>query len=232
MRRKISNTEEANQYYSIINKLIDNYIDEWKIKPSKLRNYFKRGGRAFKSFLEKNGLSDIDNIEVVFNDIIDDRQALEFDGVLKFESFSTEIEDYTSLGLSNPDFEYEKILADYYHTSIGHISVYDKENHIFRVKDFGVTRTSLILSKEDIEKIKKDIRSSIKKKILDLKTTVSLGEEISIPLKISQIYSGKQINYFLENKIDSSILVKYIHAAFPNNNFTLKGELNGYLIFE
>ena len=31
----INSREDANKYYQVVNKLVDEYIDKWKIKPSR-----------------------------------------------------------------------------------------------------------------------------------------------------------------------------------------------------
>ena len=43
---KISNTEENNQYYETINKCIDEYIINHKVRPSNLKKYFKNNQKA------------------------------------------------------------------------------------------------------------------------------------------------------------------------------------------
>ena len=35
----INNREDANKYYQIMNELVDEYIDKWKIRPAKLKKY-------------------------------------------------------------------------------------------------------------------------------------------------------------------------------------------------
>ena len=59
----INNTEDANKYYQLINNLIDKYIVDNGIRPSKLRNYLKPGGDRFNKFLERNKLKDIKGSE-------------------------------------------------------------------------------------------------------------------------------------------------------------------------
>ena len=49
--KKISNREDGNQYYEMVNKCIDEYIDH-KIKPSNLRNYFRNTSKL-ESFIKK-----------------------------------------------------------------------------------------------------------------------------------------------------------------------------------
>ena len=55
----INNREDANNYYKLINGLVDDYIDNHKIRPSKLSSYLKPGGQRFNKFLERNKLKDV-----------------------------------------------------------------------------------------------------------------------------------------------------------------------------
>ena len=45
----VNNRESANKYYTLINELIDNYVEKWKIKPSNLKKYLKPGTDRFKN---------------------------------------------------------------------------------------------------------------------------------------------------------------------------------------
>ena len=49
----ISNREDANKYYQLINGLVDEYVENHKIRPTKLRSYFKPNGERFQKFLKK-----------------------------------------------------------------------------------------------------------------------------------------------------------------------------------
>ena len=48
----ISNSEDLNKYYKIINELVDNYVEKHKIKPSRLINYLSPGSDRFKKFTD------------------------------------------------------------------------------------------------------------------------------------------------------------------------------------
>ena len=37
----INNREDANRYYQIVNELVDDYLDKWKIRPSNLKRYLQ-----------------------------------------------------------------------------------------------------------------------------------------------------------------------------------------------
>jgi hypothetical protein len=38
----INSKEDANKYYQVVNNLVDDYIDKWKIKPSNLKKILKK----------------------------------------------------------------------------------------------------------------------------------------------------------------------------------------------
>jgi hypothetical protein len=65
----ISSREDANKYYQVVNKLVDDYMDKWKIKPTNLKRYLKTGSDKFEKFIERNGLKDIKEL---FNEEIQD----------------------------------------------------------------------------------------------------------------------------------------------------------------
>ena len=140
----ISNREEANKYYQQINQLVDNYIDNYKIRPSKLRSYFKPNSERFQRFLKKNGLDSIDGANRILNDVIDDRVSLEKDGVVTFETFKYFESDEFKIrsmreclykGIEKSTLAQEKVLADFFDTNLGSIDIIDSDKHIFKIDD-------------------------------------------------------------------------------------------------
>jgi hypothetical protein len=51
----INSREDANRYYQVVNKLVDEYMDKWKIRPVNLKKYLKEGSDKFEKFIERNG---------------------------------------------------------------------------------------------------------------------------------------------------------------------------------
>ena len=49
----ISSREDANKYYQVVNKLVDDYMDKWKIRPTNLKRYLKTGSDKFEKFLKE-----------------------------------------------------------------------------------------------------------------------------------------------------------------------------------
>lgn len=184
----INNREDLNKYYDIINELVDEYIDKWKIRPSSLKKYLKPGTERFKNFLLRNNLSEVKGSETILKDIIDDRSSMESDGILTFESYKLfESEDFEikSLhqclykGIEKADIKMEKILADYFDTNLSDVSIEDSSKHIFKVDSWDGDKKVIIYSKEDIDLIKENIfdhlYEQMSKKNIDLVNSVSIG---------------------------------------------------------
>jgi hypothetical protein len=149
--KKITNREELNQYYKRVNELVDEYITGHNIRPSEVYHYFQRN---LQSFLERTGLSDVDGIKKVVNDVLEHRRHMELDKVMKFESFNRLNESVLSIG--NATVEHEKVLADYYNTSIGHIDLVDGDIHLYKINDFGKKVLSIIFSDSELQKVKEN----------------------------------------------------------------------------
>ena len=52
----INNREDANRYYQLVNELVDDYMNNSKIKPSNLKRYLQPGSDRFNKFLSRNNL--------------------------------------------------------------------------------------------------------------------------------------------------------------------------------
>lgn len=184
----INNREDANKYYQTINSLVDDYIDKWKVRPSNLKRYLQPGGERFNKFLERNGLKDIKGADRVLRDIIEDRESMEKDGVITFESFKLfESEEFkiSSLrqclykGIEKASSAHEKILADHFDTSLGHIDIVDPDKHIFKVDVWGKPNDVIIYSKQEIDLITENmleyLYSEIKTKKIELSGNISVN---------------------------------------------------------
>lgn len=190
----IASREDANKYYQTINNLVDDYLDKWKVRPSNLKRYLQPGGERFNKFLERNGLKNIKGADRVLRDIIEDRDSMESDGVITFESFKLfESEEFkiSSLrqclykGIEKASNSHEKVLADHFDTSLGHIDIVDPDKHIFKVDVWGKSGEVVIYSKEELDLITENmieyLFSEIKTKKIELSgnISVSLGNLIT-----------------------------------------------------
>jgi len=163
----INNREDANKYYQLMNELVDDYIDVHKIRPSKLSAYLKPGGQRFNKFLERNKLKDIKGAEVILRDVIEDREHMEKDGVMTFESFKliesvefkvSELKECIYKGIDKSDLNQEKALADYFDINLGSIDVVDSDKHKFKIEDWkNDDWVCVIYSDEECEVIKTNL---------------------------------------------------------------------------
>ncbi len=186
----ITNREEANQYYKLVNKLVDDYIDGHKIRPSKLSAYLKPGGQRFNKFLERNKLKDITGADRILRDIIEDREHMEKDGVITFESFNllestdwkvSNLRECIYKGIEKADLKMEKILADYFDINLGAIDILDSDKHKFSIEDWKNDDWKVVIySEEEIEVIKNNLVEYMYSDIS--KKEIELTEEVSIKL--------------------------------------------------
>jgi hypothetical protein len=206
---KITNSEEVTEYYKIVNNLIDQYIQKWKIKPTSLKSYLKPGTPKFESFVLKNGLSDVEGIKRIIQDVIDDRSHMELDGILKFESFINGVNESSTIGVAKADIQHEKVLADLYNTSLGHIEPIDLEKHIYEVSDFGDKLKCIIYSDDEV----KEIESKLAEDAYNSFCKKSLIVDNNIPylyLSAESIISEDKFKKEYKEKLNDSNLIKMI----------------------
>lgn len=163
----IKSREDANKYYQIINELVDEYVEKWKIRPSKLKRYLQPGSERFVKFLKKNNLDTIDGSSRILQDVIEDRYHMEKDGVVTFESFKVfessefkihSLKECLYKGIDKATIKYEKALADYFDSNLGDIDVLDSDRHQFLINDWdGENIKVIIYSEEDLDIIKDNI---------------------------------------------------------------------------
>lgn len=238
--RKITNTEEANQFYSKVNKIVDEYISKWKVRPAELKRYFERN---LKSILERAGLADVEGIEKVVRDVVDHRYHMQLDKILKFESFNIS-ENVLSIG--NSSIQHEKVLADFYGTSIGHVEAVDEGMHIYKIMDFGERINAIIFSDDELNQIHKNMVDSIledtKKKMLSVKEIDGVNLESPVKMWMSEIMDDEKFRSELEKKIDRDSLIVIIKqivqkgqqmpVTFGSERLQYKGDNKGFHIWE
>ena len=107
-----------------------------------------------------------------------------YDDVLRFESFLLK----ESIELGESDEEYEKVLADLFHTSLSHVEATDKKLHHYKVDDMDGMKAVAIFSEDDLDKFKKQLTQSIitqtKKETLEL-STIKLEKDETLKTNIS-----------------------------------------------
>lgn len=212
----INNREDANKYYHLVNELVDDYIDKWKIRPSNLKRYLKPGSERFNKFILRNNLSEVVGINRVINDVIEDRVSMEKDGVMAFESFKYfESSDFKiqSLkqtlykGIEKSDIKMEKILADYFDTNLSDIDVVDSDKHLFKVSGWSDEDIKVIIySEEDLEVISNNIFEHLYEELVRKEVEITANIKINLNKLIDKDKFNEQfIDIFPENKVIQTI---------------------------
>lgn len=188
----ITNRDEANQYFDRVNKLVDDYMMNGKIRPSMLKRYLKPGGENFNYFLKMNDLSEVNGIDRVLADVIEDRAGMERDGVLTFESFKTfESDDFkvSSMrqclykGIESAGTDAEKAVADAFDTNLGHVNVVSAEAHVFSVEGWEGKEVKVIAyTKEEVQIIYENM--------VDFLYDEACGKTIDLPGGVSMSLDG------------------------------------------
>lgn len=219
--RRITNTEEANHYYSKVNELVDEYISKWKVRPSEIRSYFKRN---MKSFLERVGLSDVEGIDRVLNDVLDHKYHMELDSVLKFESFINE----SVLSIGKTNLNHEKFVADYYDTSMGHVECVDEDMHIFRVTEIKKRVNCIVFSEEEITEITNRVKILLieesKNKYINIKEVGGVKLEVPIKMTLNNFWSEDAFLKEVGKVLDKSSVIYLIKSLVGKSDSVLSAE--------
>lgn len=164
----IKTSEDANKYYNLVNQYIDEYVETWKIKPANLKGYLLGNKSKLSSFLERNGLQEVTNIEIVIKDVIDDRIAMFSDAIMTFENYKVfESDEYKILdikqciwkGIGKSDMQHEKLLADLFDVSLSQIDCVDSAKHIFQIDGSGHKVYCVVFKNEELQIIKENIKA-------------------------------------------------------------------------
>jgi hypothetical protein len=199
------NKDNINTYYKQVNDAVDNYLDGWKVKPSNLKKFLKPKSKGLKRFIENNKLTNVKGIERIIKDVVEDRHSMEVDGVLTYENFnkineSSRIivslyEDILSV-VEKPKvpIKYEKVIADKYNVSLGHVDEFDLNKHQYTVDVHGDRFDVFILSEEDLSPIRQRIIEIIQREQSEVNLLIGSSDT---ELTISELLDLNK----LENKI-------------------------------
>jgi hypothetical protein len=218
----ISSREDANKYYQVVNKLVDDYMDKWKIRPTNLKRYLKTGSDKFEKFIERNGLKDINGIKQVINDVIEDRVHMESDGVLTFESFKVFESDgfkITSLlqclykGVGRTDIKAEKFLADHFDANLSQIDIVDSDKHLFKVTNWENDDLLVIVyNKDEMDIIKGNIVEYLTDELLKQKVDL-----IGITIPLEDIIDESKAESYIESFLTPEKISDLINNSLENN---------------
>ena len=232
----INSREDVNKYYQIINELLDEYTEQHKIRPSNLKRYLKPGSERFNRFLERNKLKDIKGSEVILRDIIEDREHMENDGVITFESFKMFESDEFKIqslkqclykGIEKADIKMEKELADYFDVNLGDIDIVDSDKHTFKVNDWKNDDWNVVIySKEEMDVILTNVVEHMYNELS--KKKIELSQHISIEL--SDLIKEDAFTNKIENILTED-MAKNLISDCLDNGFKFKAEFQGYFIW-
>lgn len=235
-RSKINiNPDNINDYYQKINELIDEYFS-WNVKPSALKKYFKPGGLGVKKFIERNNLSNVLNINKIIKDVVEDRYSMEKDGVLTFESFGAEmVEDILSSNdigtgldfilynnIEPSDLKEEKIIADYYRTSLGHVTEVNKDLHEYTVDVLKSDYNIIIFSEEDFGKITDNLVEYIMNYLSKKSVTVA---PLNINVQLDHLIDREAVKAMVDSK---SYIVNIISEILNTHEYTYQKKFGDY----
>ena len=223
----INSHEDANLYYNKINGLIDEYLENNKIRPSNLKRYLQNGSERFKNFLKRNNLSEV-GCERILQDVIEDRYALEADKILKFERFNImESEEFKILSIKECIYKavppasltHEKILADAFDTSLGHINSIDSPKHIYNIENFGKNKIkAVIFLSGEIDIIKNNIQEYAWETLNKSSVKITIGISIQLGNLVSRDSFDKSIEQSVNKESTIDVIKEILGMKLHVNN--------------
>lgn len=234
----INNREDANKYYQEINKLVDDYMESGKIRPSNLKNYLKPGSDRSKKFLARNNYKEVAGIDQVFSDVIEDRVNMERDGVLKFENFNFFESDefkFSSLaqclykGIGKADQDMEKTLANVFKTDLGSLDSDEEESvdsylssvegkdtykHLFKIDDWGKNIETVIYSKEDLDIIYLNVVEYLYDEFKKKEIEIVPGIKIALKSMIDKNGFEKGMHLYFEDGVYLNLVGSLLEMEF------------------
>ena len=234
----INNREDANKYYQEINKLIDDYMESGKIRPSNLKEYLKPGSDRSKKFLARNNYKEVAGIDQVFSDVIEDRVNMERDGVLSFENFKFFESDefkFSSLtqclykGVGKADRDIEKTLANVFKTDLGSLDSESEESvdsylssidgkdtykHLFKIDDWGKNIETVIYSKEDLDIIYLNVVEYLYDEFQKKEIEIVPGIKIALKSMIDKSGFEKGMHLYFEEDIWLNLVGSLLEMEF------------------
>lgn len=223
----INNTSDANKYYYLVNEIIDKYIKNgYNLKS--LNKNLKSRSRFYKSFIEDNKLTDIDNIGIVIDDVIDDRCAINENNIKTFNEFIFENNNKDKVdiydGISELDIKFQKVLSNNINIGLSMIDIYNEKQHIYSAIGYdNKNRYYAVFSKNDLKIIRDNIIHNITSELMDSKISLK-----SYPMKIS-------LNDILDNdktrECLSTVLMDNDEYCLLGNEYEFFNENSDYVIF-
>jgi hypothetical protein len=204
-------------------------MNKGKIRPNNLKRYLQPGSERFNKFLKRNQLNEISGIERVLADVIEDRAAMESDGVMTFENFkifesdefmSASIKQAIYKGIDKADVEMEKALADYFDTNLGSIDIVDADKHIFYIEEENLNAVCFSLEEMNLieENVIEHLFDEMKRKKMNLidpmigDLFINIGEIINNNNEVKEVFKNA-----LKEKLDDGMLAHIIGEVLSND---------------
>jgi len=213
----ITNSEEANKYYQVINQFIDEYTERHKIKPTSLGKYLKNNDKLAK-FMERKGLKDVKNVDRVIKDVIDDRISMEKDLVRTFESFKFfESDEYKVLnlrqclykGIDKSNIQHEKLLADHFDVSLSHIDIINSDKHIFKIESLKGDLECVIYTQNELGIIRENMKEYCLDQVFN-KTVKLEGIGIELNVNVKDFIDKEKFTNHIDIVLDMNKVVEII----------------------
>ena len=245
MKKKITNSQELNNYYKMVNTKLKKFI-EMDIPHNKIASYLRPGTQNFKNFIsEDDDLKDVDGIDVVLKDIIQDTLHAFKDGlfkkiqngaVKKFENYVATSAAF-DLHLTDEDVKLqEKALCDIYRISLSHVNIKNRQSHLYTINDDGTTRQVMVYSQTQLLAVKEQV---LDKLIDSTNNKFYLFKELELnkKIKVGDILDMKMVREELSKAITDEDVIDVISSANGLHlavKYNKKVSLNGveYHLFE
>ena len=237
--KKISNRQDLNHYFTNINGFFDDYLSHG-VSAIRVHKYITQNMERFKN---KYNLSEIEGIDEVIRQVAEHRRNMELDNIVKFEQFVSRI-DENLLSISRSDVKHERVLADYYNSSIGHIELINHSCHLYKIEDFGQEIKSVIFSEEELGLIQTNVIDKIISELQNRKVSINSldGQSIYNPIDflLGSIIDETKLKENIESKLDKKTLIEIISCLLPYtilgseilSSVEYKGDFKGYYIWE
>lgn len=235
----IKSREDANNYYRLVNKMVDDFQSNLerlggKIKQYELKEILKTDGANFKKLISRSELKDIPGIARILSDVIEDRFYMESDGVMTFEGFRfLESEEFkiSSMsqclrrGIGRADISMEKKLADHFNANLGEIDIVDADRHIFKINSWHGELQAIVFSADELEIIKSNIIAHLYDELSIKK--VELTSSISVEL--SDLINKDGFKYKMTKMLTEDFTVRLITDCLFG--FYFEKESDGHFIW-
>jgi len=156
-------------------------------------------------------------------------------GVMKFEKFRIlESNDnggirniiYSNIGDTN--IQYDKILADFYHTSLGHIEEISKDLHSYKVTGISSDDNVIIFSDDDLKIITNNLIEYCHNKAME---ETLLIDNISVEIFVKDVMDHDKFKTHLASKFDTNHVISIMSEILDFDNYTYEDNHKGFYIW-